>query len=155
LIEGVDHFAIAVRDLESSIRWYEQALGFRVTERRTTRGAHTSMESAVLTCGQAMLVLVQGLEPECQVNRFIERRGEGVCHVAFAVSDLDEAIRRIERASAVVALPTVEDSGIRQAFLQGDAESGVRIELIERRGGRFSERSVQGMFTLLESHDLY
>lgn len=155
LVLGIDHLTIAVRDLESSIRWYEGGLGFRVSERRETRGDRTSMRSAVLECGGAVLVLVEGGEPESQVNRFIEAKGEGVSHIAFKVSDLDEAMRRIHAVVGEVTLPTVEDVGIRQVFLQPDSQSGVRIELIERSGGSFSDQSVRKLFLVLETNELY
>src|SRR4051794_35126885 len=114
LVLGIDHIAVAVPDLEKAICWYTDVLGFQLAERRTTQGERTSMDSAVLACGKAIVVLIQGREPESQVSRFIEHLGAGVQHVAFAVSDLDEAIRRIEAAGGAVETPKVEDLGIRQ-----------------------------------------
>ena len=155
LITGIDHIAIAVSDLEKSINWYQNALGFQLSGRRTTRGEKTSMNSAVLTCGSAVVVLVQGCEPDSQVSRFIEQMGPGACHVAFAVSNLDEAIRRIEATGGATDTPKVEDTGIRQVFLRRDPESGVRIELIERSGGGFSDKSVEQLFRAFEAKDLF
>ncbi len=99
-------------------------------------------------------MLVEGSGPESQVSRFIEQKGEGVSHVALAVSSLDDALRRVEAVTRP-ALPEVSAGGIRQAFLQQDPESGVRIELIERAGGQFSERSLREMFVALEERDLF
>jgi methylmalonyl-CoA epimerase len=152
---GIDHLTVAVRDLDSSIRWYETALGFRVQDRRNTRGGHSSMRSAVMTAGSAVMVLVEGGEPDSQVSRFIEARGEGISHVALAVTDLDGALQRIAGVAGVKSLPEVPGEGIRQAFLERDAQTGVRLELIERRGGKFSDASMAAMFRVLEERSEY
>lgn len=154
VVIGVDHLTVAVRDLEAAVRFYETVLGFEVQERRVTHGQRTSMDYVVLSSGAAMLVLVASSDSSSQVNRFIEHKGEGVSHVAFAVADLDQALERVG-AAGEIALTPVEDAGIRQVFLERDEESGVRIELIERRGGRFNERSVREMYRVLEARDLY
>jgi methylmalonyl-CoA/ethylmalonyl-CoA epimerase len=153
LVTGIDHISVAVRDLEASIRWYSEVLGFEVKEQRTTQGDRSSMRSAVMVCGGAMVVLVEGGEPSSQVTRFIEQRGEGVSHVALAVTDLDEALLRVEAVAGRIALPPVEERGIRQVFLESEGSSGVRIELIERRGGAFSDHSVREMYRALEAGD--
>jgi 4-hydroxyphenylpyruvate dioxygenase-like putative hemolysin len=154
LVIGIDHLTVAVRDLEKSIAWYEATLGFTLSERKLVSGDKTSMKAAILTSGPVRVVLVEGSEPESQVSRFIEQKGEGVSHVALAVSSLDDALRRVEAVTRP-ALPEVSEGGLRQAFLRRDPESGVRIELVERAGGEFSERSLREMFVALEERDLF
>ena len=78
LVIEIDHVAIAVEDLEVAIRWYSRGLGLSVVERRTTKGERTSMKSAVLKAGRTIIVLIQGVEPDSQVARFIEHFGPGV-----------------------------------------------------------------------------
>jgi hypothetical protein len=112
------------------------------------------MRSAVLGAGSALVVLVEGCEPHSQVNRFIDDHGEGVSHVAFSVTDLDQALVQVKR-SDLPTLPTVNGDGIRQVFLQRDARTGVRIELIERKGGAFTELSIETMFRVMEERDIY
>ncbi len=150
----IDHIAIAVADLEEAIRWYSQGLGFRLIERRTTRGRHTGMISAVLSTPGATIVLIQGTEPESQVCRFIERFGPGVQHIAFSVADMDAAMANIRAAGAGPDIPTIAGPGIRQVFLRRDPASGVRVELVERSGGSFSDDSVARLFGEFESRDL-
>lgn len=155
LIEGVDHLAVAVVDIEESIRWFSQGLGFRMVERRITHGETTGMESAVMIAGNAIVVLVQGISPDSQVSRFIEHFGSGVQHVAFSVKDIDEASARIRAAGGDLDVEITEEAGIRQAFLRRDPGSGVRVELIERRGGKFTDSSVEFLFRELERKKLY
>ena len=154
-ITGVDHIAIAVADLEEAVEWYTQALGFTLVERRETRGERTGMLSAQLDCNGVIVILVQGTEPESQVSRFISKFGPGVQHIAFAVSDLARAVRRVAEARGSLDTPLVEGTGIRQAFLRRDPGSGVRVELIERAGGTFNDRSVRDLFTAFEARDLF
>lgn len=154
-IRGIDHIAIAVPDLEASIAWYTGSLGFLVTERRTTTGVRTSMVSAVLTAGDVVVVLVQGVGADSQVSRFVDRCGPGVQHVAFRVDDLDAAMKQVESAGWRADTPILAEEGIRQVFLARDPRSAVRVELIERKGGTFSDRSVEKLFRAFESANLY
>jgi len=154
-ILGLDHVAIAVTDLDAAIEWYSKSLGFALVERRVTKGEQTSMTSAVMQAGRAIVVLIQGVEPESQVSRFIEHYGPGVQHLALAVDNLDTALARLEATGGGSETSVIEDKGIRQAFLRRDPESGVRIELIERKGGRFTDRSVERLFRAFEERDLY
>jgi methylmalonyl-CoA epimerase len=155
LVLGIDHVALAVEDIEASISWYTNTLGFSLAERNEVSGEHSGMVYAVLVSGQTTIVLVQGSSPASQVTRFIEAKGTGMHHIALAVSDLDETIRRVGKSGGVADTPIVTDQGIRQAFLQRDPVTGVRIELIERHGGAFSEQNVQALFKALEAKNLY
>lgn len=151
----IDHIAIAVENLESSIRWYTEGLGFAFIEQRTTTGERTGMRSAVLVNGTATVVLIQGTSPESQVSRFIQHFGPGVQHVAFAVADLDATVRKIRQCGGNADTSLIEGKGIRQVFLRRDPGSGVRVELIERRGGSFSDETVSELFRQFEARDLY
>jgi methylmalonyl-CoA/ethylmalonyl-CoA epimerase len=152
---GIDHIAIAVKNLEQGIAWYTKNLGFELVDQRATRGEYSGMVSAVLKMGNAVIVLIQGTDAKSQVSRFIDHFGPGVQHIALSVHDLDEAMRRLELASGAADTPMIADTGIRQVFLRRDPGSGVRVELIERRGGDFSDNSVGQLFRAFESRELY
>ncbi len=150
---ALDHIAIAVEDLEEAIELYSGLLGLTVAERRETRGVSTGMISAVLTGAGIPIVLVQGLEPESQVTRFIRKHGAGVQHLAFNVEDLDEKVGRFLEAGVQPAFPSIDGDGIRQIFLC-KLESGPRIELIERSGGTFNDSSIEKLFLSMEERNL-
>jgi methylmalonyl-CoA/ethylmalonyl-CoA epimerase len=154
-IIGVDHVAIAVENLDEAEDWYEKKLGFVLLERRLTQGERTAMLSAVLKAGRAIVVLIQGTSPQSQVSRFIEAFGPGVQHIAFAVEDIRQTMQQIVAAGGVADTPLIEDEGIRQVFLRRDPGSGVRVELIERRGGAFSDKTVEELFRTFEANDLF
>lgn len=155
VVVGLDHVAVAVTDLESAIGWYRDMLGFTLIERRTTRGERTGMISAVMRAGSAIIVLIQSITTESQVDRFIQKFGPGVQHLALAVTDLDTALERFRAAGGSTETEVVSDEGIRQVFLQRDSRNGVRVELIHRRGGTFSDRSVERIFRAFEEGDLF
>lgn len=155
LVLGIDHVAIAVEDIDSSIALYASALGFSLQERSEVTGDHSGMVYAVMRSGAATVVLVQGTSPESQVSKFLAAFGTGMHHIAFAVSDLNKAIDRVVTSGGIADTPVISDDGIRQTFLQRNPATGVRVELIERHGVSFSERNIEHLFRALEEKDLY
>ncbi len=155
LVLGIDHVAIAVEDIDASIAWYVSAVGFALLDRSEVSGDHSGMVYAIMKAGSATVVLVQGTAPESQVSKFLAAFGAGIHHIALAVTDLDAAIGRATAAGGSADTPVISDDGIRQAFLQRDPATGVRIELIERHGVPFSEKNVEQLFRALEEKDLY
>lgn len=153
-IVGVDHVAIAVSDIEQAISWYRSALGFVLSEKRTTAGDHSAMVSAVMRAGGATVVLVQGLSANSQVSRFIDQYGAGVHHVAFAVKDLDAALARVAGAGWPDT-PVIHVGGVRQVYLRRDEATGVRVELIEAGNGSFSDAGVEQLYRAMEENNLY
>ena len=153
----LDHVAIAVEDLEAGIDFYHKVLGFELTERRTTQGRWTGMDSAVMLAGKITFVLIQGKSPESQVSRYIEHYGPGVQHVAVRVRDLDQLVPKLEEAGMEFSTNIIRSNGLRQIFSKRDKNSGMMIELIERldEAATFSDESVQDLFRQLEANDAY
>jgi 4-hydroxyphenylpyruvate dioxygenase-like putative hemolysin len=153
----IDHVAIAVPDLESSVEFYHRLLGFEVVERRRTFGRATAMVSAVLRAGAITVVLVQGTAPASQVSRYIDNYGPGVQHIAIEVRDVDTLITEMRLAGVEFTTSLIEGRGIRQVFTARDRGSGMMYEFIERRtnDGDFTDESVQELFEQLERNDAY
>jgi len=152
---SVDHVAIAVRDLEESIKLYTDVLGFELKERRRTEGKHTAMVSAVLKAGPVTIVLLQGTSTDSQVSRFVENFGPGVQHVAIGVQNLPEMAEELKAAGMEFDTTVIQSPGLRQIFSKRDPGSGMMFEFIERMGGDFSDQSVQQLFEQLEQKDSY
>ena len=153
----IDHIAIAVPDLEASIAFYTQTLGFAVKERRETKGKKTGMVSAVLEVGPITVVLIQGTSPESQVSRYIEHYGPGVQHIAIGVKDLPEVAERLTEAGVSFDTNVIQGSGLLQIFTHRDPGSGMMFEIIEHveAEGTFSDQSVQSLFEQLEENDTF
>ena len=152
---GIDHVAIAVHDLEESIRLYTDVLGFELTERRRTEGKQTAMVSAVLKAGPVTVVLLQGTTPESQVSRFVEHFGPGVQHLALGVENLPEMAEELKAAGMEFDTTVISSPGLRQIFSKRDTGSGQMFEFIERMGGDFSDQSVQQLFEQLEKKNAF
>ena len=153
--KSVDHVAIAVHDLEESIKFYTQTLGFQLHERRKTEGKHTAMVSAVLKAGPVTFVLLQGTSPDSQVSKFVEHYGAGVQHVAIGVENLPEMADDLKAAGMDFDTNVISSPGLRQIFSHRDPGSGMMFEFIERMGGDFTDQSVQQLFEQLEKKDAY
>ena len=151
----LDHIAVAVPDLERSIAWYRDTLGFEEIERRLTTGVHTGMRSAVMRAGSAVVVLLEGTSAESQISKFVSAYGPGVQHFAIEVENLDVAMQKFGCHDGVADTKIITGDGIRQIFLRRSDLSGARVELIERRGGTFGDDSVRELFLAFEAADLF
>ena len=153
--KSVDHIAIAVHDLEASIKFYSEVMGYQVRERRETKGQKTAMISAVMVAGPVTVVLLQGTSPESQVSRFVENYGAGVQHIAIGVENLPAMAEELKGAGMEFDTNVIEGGGLRQIFSHRDPGSGMMFEFIERLGGDFSDESVKNLFEQLEKKDAY
>src|SRR5215208_5053488 len=124
-VTTIDHVAIAVRNLEESIRFYTDVLGFELKERRRTEGKQTAMISAVLKAGSITVVLLEGTTPESQVSRFVEHFGAGVQHLAIGVKDLPEMAEDLKEAGMEFDTTVIQSPGLRQIFSKRDEGSGM------------------------------
>jgi len=154
-ITSIDHVAIAVRNLEESVKFYTEVLGFELKERRRTEGKQTAMVSAVLKAGSVTVVLLEGTSPESQVSRFVEHFGPGVQHVAFGVQNLPEMAEELKASGMGFDTSVIQSPGLRQIFSTRDQGSGMMFEFIERMGGDFSDQSVQQLFEQLEKKNAF
>jgi methylmalonyl-CoA/ethylmalonyl-CoA epimerase len=152
---GIDHVAIAVRNLEESIKFYVEVLGFELIERRKTEGKQTAMISAVVKAGPITVVLLEGTTPESQVSKFVERFGPGVQHLAIGVENLREVADDLKAKGLDFDTSVIESPGLLQIFSHREDGSGQMFESIERRGGDFSDQSVQQLFEQLEKKDAF
>lgn len=149
----IDHVALAVPDLETSITWCTQLLGCELVERRETAGVRSGMVSAVLKLGPVTLVLTQGTTPDSQVSRYLAAYGAGVTHVALEVRELANVVDELSAAGLEFSTKIIRGSGLFQIFTRRDPGTGMMFELIERHGGDFSNESVNELFRTLEQSD--
>jgi methylmalonyl-CoA epimerase len=147
---GIDHLAIAVRDLESSLSWFTNVLGFSLKERRKTEGVSTGMISAVLEAGALTIVLLEGIGAQSQVSLFVERYGPGVQHVAIRMESIDDAVQELQAAGLQFDTSLIKGGGLKQIFSRRDEGSGLMVELIQRSSEGFADQNVSQLFEELE-----
>jgi methylmalonyl-CoA/ethylmalonyl-CoA epimerase len=127
----IDHVAIAVRDLEAAVGWHARVFGIEVVHRE--RVERDGVEEALLRVADSYLQLLTPTRDDSPVARFLDRRGEGLHHVAYRVDDcavaLDAAVAA--GARAIDAVPRPGSRGTTVAFLHPAGAFGALIELVE------------------------
>jgi methylmalonyl-CoA epimerase len=153
---GIDHVAIAVRDLDAAIDYYHDVLGMELRERRQIAGRISGMDSAVMEAGGVKFVLVQGDSPESNVSRYIEAYGPGVQHVAIEIPDAQEAIDDLRARGADLLTGVINGPGLDQIFTKREPNSGMQLEIIARAENEgFDPRNVQELFEAMERENVF
>jgi methylmalonyl-CoA epimerase len=127
----LDHIGIAVRSLDNSLKFYRDTMGLQIKGVEEVEAEKVRV--AMLPLGETRIELLEATAQDSTIARFIEKRGEGVHHIAVVVADLDAYLKRLE-ASGVTVLPgkgKYGASGHRYAFLHPASCGGVLIELVE------------------------
>lgn len=126
----LDHIGIAVRSLEQAKKFYE-SLGLRVAGYDTLPAEKVRV--AMLPLGDTRIELLEPTAGDSPIARFIEKRGEGLHHIAIEVEDLAGHLRRLEVAGVRIIPPKAEAGagGHRYAFLHPASCGGVLVELVE------------------------
>jgi methylmalonyl-CoA/ethylmalonyl-CoA epimerase len=133
---GLDHVGIAVSDLEAAIGFYRDLLGFRVVHRE--ENLEQQVVEAMLISGQngpvgVQLQLLMPLAENSVLNRFLMRRGSGLHHVAYAVSDVRSASSTLRQRGVRVLYdaPRAGTRGSQINFVHPKDTGGVLLELVE------------------------
>ena len=126
----IDHLGIAVRSLESALEFYERQLGFAAASRETVEQEKVNV--AMLPAGESRIELLEATTPESTVARFIEKRGEGLHHVAIKVPDLSASVERLKAGGArLLNEPRQGAGGHLYVFVHPSSTGGVLLELIQ------------------------
>lgn len=127
----IDHLGIAVRSLEAALSFYEKQLGFSVSLRETVEKEKVNV--AMLPAGGPRIELLEASEPDSVIAKFIEKRGEGLHHVAVKVSDLAATVERLKAQGArLLNEPRTGAGGHLYVFVHPASTGGVLLELIQR-----------------------
>ncbi|MCA1734960.1 MAG: methylmalonyl-CoA epimerase [Actinobacteria bacterium] len=133
MVYNLDHVGIAVRDLESAIAAYGDKYGVEPLHREVVESQ--GVEEALLPIGGSFVQLLQPVDSDSPVARFLEKRGEGLHHVAYAVLDIDAALAHLRAGGAklIDETPRVGGRGARIAFVHPADLAGTLMELVEPR----------------------
>lgn len=125
----IDHIGVAVDSIDQALELWSNALGVRPGER--IRVEHEGVEVAILPFGESRVELLEA-EPGSAVARFLEKRGEGLHHIALRVADFEAVVAALrERGARLLSdEPGVGAEGYRYVFLHPESANGVLLELI-------------------------
>lgn len=127
----IEHIGIAVNSLAEAIPYYERILGtvcYAIEEVADQR-----VKTAFFKVGQTKIELLESTDPEGPVGKFIEKKGEGIHHIAFAVNGLEQALEEVKEGGIrlIDEKPRMGAEGLHIAFLHPKSTFGVLTELCE------------------------
>ncbi|MCH2217106.1 MAG: methylmalonyl-CoA epimerase [Flavobacteriales bacterium] len=130
-MEKIEHIGIAVKDLESSNQLFEKLLGnphYKIEE-VASEGVRTSF----FRSGPNKIELLEATHPDSPIAKFIEKKGEGIHHIAFAVDDIVSEITRLKSEGFIVLNETPKKGADNKlvAFLHPKSTNGVLVELCQ------------------------
>jgi len=132
---GIHHIGIAVGDLDEAVERYALLGGAREQARDAAEALGTAAAELVTQSGP-MLELVAPLAADTPVGKFLEKRGEGMHHLAYEVGDIAAEVQRL-LAAGVEMIDEVPRAGLfghQVAFIHPDAGGGVLVELVQSGG---------------------
>lgn len=128
----IEHIGIAVKNLKESISYYENIFGMKCY--KVEEVADQKVRTAFFQVGQTKIELLESTADDGPVAKFIEKKGEGIHHIAFAVNDLPSALNIIEQQGIrlIDREPRKGADGLNIAFLHPASTHGVLTELCEK-----------------------
>ena len=129
----VEHIGIAVKSLEESIPFYENILGFKCYAIEDV--ADQKVRTAFFMVGQTKIELLESTDREGPIGKFIEKKGEGLHHIAFSVKNINENLKEVEKKGIHLIDKTSRKGaeGLDIGFLHPKSTHGVLIELCEKK----------------------
>lgn len=129
----IEHIGIAVKDMDAAIKYYEEVLGLKCYSVEEVQDQ--KVKTAFFKIGQTKIELLESTSPDGPIGKFIEKKGEGIHHIAFSVNNLEGQLE--DAASKGVQLidtkPRKGAEGLDIAFIHPKSTFGVLTELCEKK----------------------
>ncbi len=131
MIKRINHIGIAVNSIEDAVRLYTDVLGLKVKEIEIVEDQ--KVKTAIIPVGESKIELIESTDPEGAIAKFIEKRGEGLHHLALEVSDIQDALETLVKKE----IPLIDEKprgGVENtkiAFLHPRGTRRVLMELVE------------------------
>lgn len=132
-VTHIEHIGIAVKSLEDSIKFYEEVLGLKCYSIEEVKDQ--KVKTAFFLIGKTKIELLESTEEGGPIDKFIEKKGEGIHHLAFAVDDLKKALMEAEEKGVQLIdnRPRKGAEGLDIAFIHPKSAFGVLTELCEKK----------------------
>jgi methylmalonyl-CoA/ethylmalonyl-CoA epimerase len=127
----IDHIGVATDDLDAAVALYEGTLGMPVAHRETVESQ--GVEAVLLDIGEGHVELLRPLGPDTPIGKYLDNRGPGLHHVAYAVDDIEGVLGKLKEAG-IEMIDSEPRVGIRQsrvAFVHPRSIGGVLTEIVE------------------------
>lgn len=130
MITKIDHIGIAVNSIEEAMKLYTNVLGLEVSQIETV--TEQKVRTAIIPVGESTIELLESTSPEGTLAKFIEKRGEGIHHLALGVSNIEQALETLKEKG----IPLIDEKprkgveNTRIAFLHPQGAK-ILLELVE------------------------
>jgi len=131
MLKKIDHIAIAVKDLEGAMRFFKDKYGLETTSQDTVGDTN----AAFIPIGDTRLELVASATSDGVLTKFIDKKGEGIHHIAFEVDDVGSTLEKI-KADGVICIDQKPREGAHDtkvAFTHPKSNYGMLVELVEHK----------------------
>jgi methylmalonyl-CoA/ethylmalonyl-CoA epimerase len=131
-IKNIDHIGIAVKSIEQAGKFYTDVLGLDIEEIETV--AEQKVKVAFIPITDSEVELLESVEPDGPVAKYIEKRGEGIQHIAFRVDDINQCLVELKEKGVrlIDQTPRHGAGGAKIAFIHPKETNGVLVEICER-----------------------
>lgn len=126
----IDHIGIAVKSIDQSLKFYKDTLGleFKGTEQLDDRG----LKVAFLKTGESDIELLESISEDSNIHKFIEKKGEGIHHIALEVDNVEEKKESMEKEDAkFIGEASIGAGGKKIVFIHPKSTNGVLMELCQ------------------------
>lgn len=129
----IEHIGIAVKNMEESIKFWENILGLKCYAVEEVK--EQKVKTAFFMIGQTKIELLESTDPEGPIGKFVEKKGEGVHHIAFASKGLENNLAELENngVQLIDKTPRKGAEGLDIAFLHPKSTQGILIEMCENK----------------------
>jgi methylmalonyl-CoA/ethylmalonyl-CoA epimerase len=131
-ISHIEHIGIAVNSLDEAIPFYEEVLGLKCYAVEEVKDQ--KVKTAFFMAGQTKIELLETTDPEGPIGKFLEKRGQGVHHIAYAVDDVDSSLKELEKKGVrlIDQKSRKGAEGLNIGFLHPKSTLGVLTELCSK-----------------------
>lgn len=132
MIKKIDHIGIAVKSIDDALKFYRDVLGLKCTGIEEVKGQ--KVKTAFLPCGDSEIELLEATDKSSPISRFIEKKGQGVQHIAVKVDNIEKTIEELKTKGIALIdeKPRSGAGGAKIAFVHPVSTEGVLLELCER-----------------------
>lgn len=132
MVGKVDHIGIAVKSIDEALKFYEDVLGIKCVSTEVVE--EQKVKVAFLPVGDTEVELLESTDEDGPVAKFIEKKGEGIQHIAYKVDDIEKSIEELKEKGIrlIDEKPRYGAGGAKIAFLHPKSTFGVLIELCQR-----------------------
>lgn len=134
MIQAINHIGIVVRNIQSSQVFYIEKLGLKLSAVEVNEAYQVKI--AFFPVGEVLIELIEPLNEDSAIARYLKEHGEGIHHIAFESDDLGLELKRLSTLGTPIIdeVPQPGGQGTRVAFLHPAAANGVSVELLEKTG---------------------